>query len=78
MATLHEAKVLGYSTIFITKSGCSNRLVDLFLLAIDGVLERMETGVISKKKKKGQHLFRSSFCVTFRPKTAQIVHPNRF
>ena len=52
MASLHEAKILGYSTVFITKSGRSNWLVDLFLLVMDGVLERMETGVISKKKKK--------------------------
>ena len=77
MASLHEAKILGYSTILITQSGRSNWLVDLFLLGIDGLLKRIETGVISKKK-KSQHLFTSAFCVTFRPKTAQIVHPYRF
>ena len=43
-----------------------------------GFIKRKETGVISKKKKKkGQHLFSNAFCVTFRPKTAQIVQPNR-
>ena len=69
MATLHEAKFMGFSTIFITKSGRSNSLVALIVLGNDEVLKKGNRGDLQKKK-KGKHLFGSAFCVIFRPKTA--------
>ena len=44
MATLHEAKFMGFSIIFITKSGRSNSVLDLIVEVNHEVLKNMKQG----------------------------------
>ena len=44
MATLHEAKFMGFSIIFITKSGRSNSVPDLILEGEDDLLKQRKKG----------------------------------
>ena len=52
MATLHEAKFMGFSIIFITKSGRSNSVPDLILEGEDDLLKQRKRGDLKKKNKK--------------------------
>ena len=78
MATLHQAKFMGYSNILITKSGRSNSFVDLEGRAF----KKYKKGVISKKKRSSpvwQHFscdFHPFFLIFLQARPSRFCYKN--